>query len=71
VSFVFSLFIFLIKSVLLSAVGLGGGAFYEQLLLALGFTFPVASSFNHGYWLFCFFALPKSQNGRLSVSSDK
>jgi len=36
--------IFFITSILLSSVGLGGGAFYVPLLLALGYAFPEASA---------------------------
>jgi len=36
--------ILFIASVVLSSVGLGGGAFYVPLLLALGYAFPEASS---------------------------
>ncbi len=36
--------VFFLASVLLSSVGLGGGAFYVPLLLALGYTFPQAAS---------------------------
>lgn len=41
---IFSLIFFLLISVVLSAIGLGGGAFYVPLLSALGHPFPVASS---------------------------
>lgn len=41
---ILSLMIFLVVSVILSAVGLGGGAFYVPLLSGLGYSFPVASS---------------------------
>lgn len=40
----FVLILFLLIGIALSAVGLGGGAFYVPLLLALGYAFPVASS---------------------------
>ena len=40
----FVIIAFLVISILLSSAGLGGGAFYVPLLLALGFKFSVASS---------------------------
>ncbi|RLD12988.1 sulfite exporter TauE/SafE family protein [candidate division KSB1 bacterium] len=40
----FSLALFLLISIVLSAVGLGGGAFYVPLLSALGYPFSIASS---------------------------
>ncbi len=39
-----SLILFLLISIVLSAVGLGGGAFYVPLLAVLGYGFPIASS---------------------------
>ena len=42
--FLISLIIFLAISIILSAAGLGGGAFYVPLLSALGYNFPLASS---------------------------
>ncbi len=36
--------IFFVVSILLSSVGLGGGAFYVPVLLALGYAFPEAST---------------------------
>lgn len=41
---IIELILFLIISIILSSVGLGGGAFYVPLLLALGYPFSVASS---------------------------
>ena len=44
INWALDLAIFFIASVLISSVGLGGGAFYVPLLLALGYTFPEASA---------------------------
>lgn len=45
-AFYIDLGVFLLISTLLSSVGLGGGAFYVPLLLALGYSFQVSSSIS-------------------------
>ena len=73
---VVSLFLFFIISIVLSAVGLGGGAFYVPLLLALGYAFPLASSTSlflitvTGFSAFSRFQRAKLVDWQLAVVMD-
>ncbi len=68
--------VFLLISALLSSVGLGGGAFYVPLLLALGYSFNVSSSISlfliavTGFSAFARFQKAKLVDWKLAIMMD-
>ena len=68
--------LFLIVSVVLSLVGLGGGVFYVPLLLVMGYPFPLAASTSlflitvTGFSAFSRFRLAKLVDWQLAVVMD-